>query len=79
MDRVGCGQLEEEALEAGVLGRGEAAQHDAAGHGRAGDDLGLGLDEAAVAVGGVRRQAGAAQRGVEADEVVRLDDVSRTR
>ena len=74
-----CGQLEEEALEAGALGRGEPAQHDAVGHRRAGDDLGLGLDQPPVAVGGVRRQAGALQRGVEPGEVVRLDDGARSR
>ena len=51
---AGRGQLEEEALEAGALGRGEPAQHDAAGHRRAGDDLGLGLDQPPIAVGGVQ-------------------------
>ena len=56
------------------VGRGEPAQHDAVGHRRAGDDLGLGLDQPPIAVGGVRRQAGVVKRGVERGEVVRLDD-----
>ena len=57
-----------------VLGGGEPAQHDAVGHRRAGDDLGLGLDQPPIAVGRVGRQAGAVKRGIEAGEVVRLDD-----
>jgi hypothetical protein len=73
-DCGGRGQLEEEALEARALGWGEPSQHDAAGHRRAGDDLGLGLDEPPIAVGGMRRQAGAVQRGVQPGEVGRLDD-----
>jgi hypothetical protein len=46
-----CGQLEEEALEARVVGRRDSAQHDAADHGRASDGLGVGVDEPALAVG----------------------------
>jgi hypothetical protein len=71
---AGRGQLEGEAFEARFLGRGEPPQHDVVGDRQAGDDLGLCLDQAPVAVGGVHRQAGAVKRGVERGEVVRLDD-----
>ena len=73
-DRIGRGQLEEEALEAGVRGGGDPVQHDAARPSPPGDDLRLGLDQPAAAVGGVRRQAGAVQGGVEPREVGGLDD-----
>ena len=83
MDRVGLrrwsvsagrGQLEEEAFEACLVGRGEPAQHDVVGHRQAGDGLGLGLDQPPIAVSGVTRQAGVVKHGVERGEVVRLDD-----
>ena len=73
----GRGQIEEEAFEARARGRGEPAQHDAVGHRRVSDDLGLGLDQSPVAVGGVHRQAGVVKRGVERGEVVCLDDGPR--
>ena len=71
---AGRGQLEEEAFEARALGGVEPAQHDVVGHRQAGDDLGFGLDQPPIAVGGVRRQAGAVKHGVERGEVVGLDD-----
>jgi hypothetical protein len=83
MDRIGPGrrrawvggrQLEEETFEAGVLGWGEPAQCDAVGHRRAGDDLGLGVDQPPIAVCGKGGQAGAVERGIEAGEVVCLDE-----
>ncbi len=49
-------------------------QHDARGERRAGDDLGLGLDDAPVTVGDVGRQAGTPQRRVQAGEIGGLDD-----
>src|SRR4051812_9900968 len=53
---------------------GRAAQCHAVGDRRAGDGVGLGLYEPPITVGWVGRQAGAVKCGIEAGEVVCLDD-----